>query len=208
MSELTRRIHAVLCSTSFWAVLNVSDVKVSNENGHLSRNMSIVFQPSGRTAAHHNTWMHEQTLFFKFSVCSSLSASLLGRSEGTHGNLLNAQTHCVVVVFILFCALNTHNTPLDAPTTHVAHNNTAHSSWSLSYSKCCVVVVLSYSHGPCCRVIFACWCHGGCRHVGVVLLCSCRRLVVERPSAQPHSTQHTNLLIGMKSCVSFAKLLI
>ena len=45
LSELTHRIHAVLCST-FFTVLNVSDVKVSNVNGYLSRSMSIVFQHS------------------------------------------------------------------------------------------------------------------------------------------------------------------
>ena len=46
LSVLTRRIHVVLCSSSFWSFFNVSDVKLSNANGYLSRSMSIVFQPS------------------------------------------------------------------------------------------------------------------------------------------------------------------
>ena len=47
LSELTRCIHAVLfVLNKSWVVLNVRGVKVSNENGHLSRNISIVFQPT------------------------------------------------------------------------------------------------------------------------------------------------------------------
>ena len=112
----------------------------------------------------------------------------------TRGNVLTAHTHTsrCVVVFILLCTLSAHNTPPHAPTIHVADNNTAPSSlsWSLSYSECCVVVVLSFCHCPCCRVIFSCCCHGGCRHV-VMLVCCCRRVVVQRQCTPQHSTHST-----------------
>ena len=42
----------------------------------------------------------------------------------------------------------------------------------------CVLVVLPSCGGPCRHVVFSCCCHGGCRHIAIVLLVSCSRLVV------------------------------
>ena len=162
-------------------------------NGNMRRTRRRPEEREG-TAAHHNTFdartdtpllVHCLLLFVRVSPWAFLKAHARERFDCTH-------TSRCVVVFILLCTLSAHNSPPHAPTIHVADNDTARSSlsWSLSYSECCVVVVLSFCHGPCCRVIFSCCCHGGCRHVAK-LVCCCRRVVVQRHCTPQHSTHST-----------------